>query len=380
MLIVIPGHDYGGAERYARAVAEAARADWDALVVVRSGAGVAPLRRDLVASGLHVLKLPRRKRWSFVGLLAIIGLYRPHAIHITLPWPRSAAELRMASAIAGSPTVIVHQLVPDAAELAGYSSLRRLYAFERLRGQTWVAVSQFGRCELTEAFGLFEDEIRVIYNGPRQVQTEASASLALRQRLGISSDECVLVSVGRLTQVKAHDVLIEASRKLCDSRRGLRVVIAGEGEERGALTEQIARSGLDGRVLLVGQLASVDPLLRLADLFVFPSRFEGTPFAMLEAMSIGLPVIASRFGGADELIEDRVSGFLVPVDDSDGLAETIDAILRDPRAAAAAGTRGQQVSQHHSRDAMLSQTLGLLDVTAGRKRPGLGAVRRSQTT
>lgn len=365
LLVVIPGHDHGGAERYAQAIAEAAAgAGWGVLVVVRSAAAVAPLRRSLRAEGLHVLMLPRRKRWSFVGLLTMIGLYRPDAVHLTLPWPLSAGELRAACAIAGARTVIVHQLVPDVADLADDPAFRRLYALERLRRQTWVSVSQFGRRVLSEAFGLAEDEVRVIYNGAREVRKEPAATLALRERLGIKGEERVLVSVGRLSRVKGHDVLIEAARKLRDTPHTIRVVIAGDGNERKALREQISRSGLDGRVQLIGQIDSVDSLLALANLFVFPSRFEGTPFAMLEAMSIGLPVIATRFGGADELIVDGVNGFLVPLNDSDALAAAIDFALSHPEAAAAAGCRGRELIRRHSRQAMVDQTLELLDGSA----------------
>jgi glycosyltransferase involved in cell wall biosynthesis len=299
----------------------------------------------------------------------MLSLYRPHVVHLSLPWPRSAAELRAACAIWGAPTVIVHQLVPDAQELGIDPRLRRLYALARFRRQNWVCVSQFGRQVLAEAFGVPEHEMRVIYNGPRKISAEPERSAALRHLLGISPEEKVILSVGRLHRVKGHDVLVEAVGKLRQSRDDIRVLIVGEGEDRPALEAQIARMDLRGRVRLIGQAHDVDPLLRSADLFVFPSRLEGAPFAMLEAMSIGLPVIATRFGGADEFIEHGVSGLLVPCDDPDALAATIELALGNAPATAAIGAKGREVAGRYSRSVMLSETLSLLHAEAARTSP-----------
>jgi glycosyltransferase involved in cell wall biosynthesis len=251
-----------------------------------------------------------------------------------------------------------------------------MYSIARRRRQTWVSVSRFGRRMLTATFGVPEREIRVIYNGPREIASEAGSRAKLRHEHGISPDERVIVSVGRLSHVKGHDVLIEAVRKLDRSRDKVRVLIAGDGEERQALVAQIARAGLEGRVELIGQTGAVDSLLHAADLFVFPSRFEGTPFAMLEAMSIGLPVIATRFGGSDEVVEDGLSGFLVPLDDPEALAATIERALADTDATAAIGARGRTVVSRFSRSAMLSETLSLLNAEAERKWSGRFCSRR----
>lgn len=134
-----------------------------------------------------------------------------------------------------------------------------------------------------------------------------------------------IVSVGRLALQKGHDVLIAAFSEVAADFPEAKVIIYGEGPERPALEAQIQAAGLAGRIILAGITEDVESILGQADLFVFPSRYEGFPNALLEAMSMGLPVIASACTGVRECIEDGVNGRLVPVGDESALAE----VLRD---------------------------------------------------
>jgi glycosyltransferase involved in cell wall biosynthesis len=138
------------------------------------------------------------------------------------------------------------------------------------------------------------------------------------------------------------------------------MLIAGSGELRTPLEDAIAAGGLEQHVRLVGQVGDIGSLLCAADVFAFPSRREGTPFAMLEAMSLGLPVVATRFGGADEIIESDVNGVLVPMDDPARLAAALEATLRDPVRAHAIGERARLALGRFSEEEMLTQTLELL--------------------
>jgi glycosyltransferase involved in cell wall biosynthesis len=304
---------------------------------------------------------------GILSFTALLRLYDPDVVHLTLPWPRSAGDLRAACALTAVPTVLVHQLVPSAAEL----QIRRrwFYSWTRSRRQTWVAVSEYGRRMLAQAFAVSDTvTIPVVYNAPSVGANGAkSPSIEDRRVFGLEPEDHVVVSVGRLSQEKGHDVLIEAASALRSRLPRLRMLIAGTGSLDTALREAIIERGLEQHVRLVGQLDSVGSLLSIADVFVLPSRREGTPFALLEAMSHGLPVIATRFGGADEIIEPGTNGVLVPIDDPGQLAVAVEDTVNDPAAARAMGERGRRTLSRFSEDQMFTQTLELLEAAAGRR-------------
>jgi glycosyltransferase involved in cell wall biosynthesis len=229
---------------------------------------------------------------------------------------------------------------------------------------------------LRQAFGLRSaDEIAVIHNAPRSAPAhrpasvataDAEARAAARAALGLNGQGPVVVTVGRLAREKGHDVLIAAAGRLAGEWPGSQVVIAGEGDGRDELQELIGESGLSERVHLVGQVQDVDGLLRAADVFAFPSRREGTPFALLEAMRSSVPVVTTDFGGAEEIVESGENGIVVSQDDPPALADAIRGLLRDPAQARMLAERGREQAGRFSEPEMIRQTLELLTAAADR--------------
>ena len=139
-----------------------------------------------------------------------------------------------------------------------------------------------------------------------------------------------LLSVGRLVRQKGLDVGLQALAGL----KGLEWEwnIAGDGPQMGALRTQAAALGLEGRVHFLGWQSRAE-LLKWYDrssLFLFPSRHEGMPNAVLEAMACGLPVVATRIAGNEELVLDGETGCLVQSEDADGLKTALQGLLTDP--------------------------------------------------
>jgi glycosyltransferase involved in cell wall biosynthesis len=134
--------------------------------------------------------------------------------------------------------------------------------------------------------------------------------------------------MGRLAAVKGFDLLLTAYSRTC-ATTDTDLVIMGEGPER-ALLENLARSlGIADRVHLPGQLANPQPVLNGADVFVLSSRHEGFPNALLEAMALGIPVVAFQSVGVDAIIRDGVDGIIVPNSDVGLLSAAIDRLLQD---------------------------------------------------
>lgn len=165
-------------------------------------------------------------------------------------------------------------------------------------------------------------------------ETESDAP-GVRRAHGVAANVPLACAVGRLVEAKGYDTLIEAIRILADGGRPVACLLVGEGHLRQRLQGRIGRLGLSDLVRLVG-FRERDEVLRLvkaADLFVMPSRTEGTPLALLEAAALGRPIVASRAGGIPTLLEDRLEAWLVPPDNAYALATAIGAALDDPREA-----------------------------------------------
>ncbi|EHJ48103.1 glycosyl transferase group 1 [Solidesulfovibrio carbinoliphilus subsp. oakridgensis] len=139
-----------------------------------------------------------------------------------------------------------------------------------------------------------------------------------------------LVFVGRLVRQKGLDVLLDALARLPETAC-FELSIVGDGPLRRELAERARRLGLGDRVRFAGWVGRADmpELLREADAFVFPSRDEGMPNAVLEAMAAGLAVAATRIAGNEELVEDGRTGFLVPPDDPAALASVLTRLIGD---------------------------------------------------
>lgn len=140
-----------------------------------------------------------------------------------------------------------------------------------------------------------------------------------------------LAAVGRLVRVKGHDVLIRAMELLRGAVPEATLVVIGDGEERSALEEEVSRRGVEDAITFVGRQTpeEVRSILRQADVFVMPSRSEGLPLALLEAMASGLPVVASHVGGIPEVLTREV-GLLVPPEDPAALAQALTDVLQNP--------------------------------------------------
>ncbi len=143
------------------------------------------------------------------------------------------------------------------------------------------------------------------------------------------SDEIRLLSVGNLTAIKGHGVLIDAMPRLLDSHPAVRLDVVGDGELRDDLERRAREHGVGSRVRFHGRVERhrVAEMMRSADVLVLPSLWENLPCVLLEAMSTGLPVVASRVGGTGEIV-DSSSGRLVEPDSdaalADGIAQVID--------------------------------------------------------
>lgn len=165
------------------------------------------------------------------------------------------------------------------------------------------------------------------------------------ERAGPPERGPVVVSAGRLEQRKGFDVLIAAFARLAGAHPEWSLIIMGEGDERPALTRQAEAEGVGDRVRLPGT-GDARALFLRADIFGAPSRLEGFPNALLEAMASSLPVVATDCpSGPGEMVRDGIDGYLVAVDDVGGFARALERLMDDEQLRLVCGRRAAEVTQ-----------------------------------
>ncbi len=200
--------------------------------------------------------------------------------------------------------------------------------------------------------GVRRERIHVQHNSIRPEPTVSAQEMhLLRGKLGLNEGERMIVAVGRLSKEKAQIDLLHAFKKLIDANTEInaRLVIVGDGPEREPLVEAAASLGIRDRVVFTGQTNNVHVYYAAADALVNPSHSEGSPYVLLEAMTAGLPIVATEVGGVPEMVENNETALLVPANDPQAMADAIARILNDEKLAGQlAENAGELVSTHFS--------------------------------
>ena len=349
----------GGAGRYRRTPYEIAPKALKILHVIT----------DLKTGGvpLHLLRLARYLKAQGENI-SVISLSPPGPVSELLAqanvpvqacdaagWWDWRAFPRLASAVRDFAPDVVHSLLFHANIAARVACM--LSAFDRHRlicevqtveiERTWhLTVDRLtqGLCRwivgnspsvtehLARRGGISRARLRLVWGGV-DAEAVSAAEPIDRAELGIETADPLLLWVGRLDPIKGLDVLLKATALVC-RQRPVALAIVGGGPLAEQLPGWIEEQGLGGRVHLLGPRSDVPRLLKAADLFVFPSRTEGLPNAVLEAMAAGLPVVATDAPGCRDLIDDGRTGLLVPVDDPVALSAAIQRLLADRELAA----------------------------------------------
>jgi len=185
-----------------------------------------------------------------------------------------------------------------------------------------VAVSRKTH-EISLREGVREEHIEVIQNGIVPLSIENRSRFEIRKEAKMDVGDLVLISVGRLVYQKAHEFLVACMPEVLKKFPNAQAWIFGEGPLRADLQSQIEQLGLSDSVKLQGKSDHIAMYLASADVFVLPSRWEGLPIALLEAMSAGLPCVATKVEGVDEALIEGEHGLFVPVEDPGALAQAI---------------------------------------------------------
>lgn len=177
-----------------------------------------------------------------------------------------------------------------------------------------------------------DKQVHILANSIESSSASSAEELArIRQELGISSGEKMVLAVGRLSQEKGYEDLLEAAVALQEFDRSgpAKLVIVGSGPEFDKLSLRAQMADLKGRVIFVGHQQNVKPYFEIATILALPSHSEGCPNVVLEAMIAKLPIVATTVGGVPELVEHEVSALLVPSKEPAQLGAAMVRLLHD---------------------------------------------------
>ncbi len=217
-----------------------------------------------------------------------------------------------------------------------------------------IFVSHALRDDIAPRLGLPADRVGVIYNGVDPDRFTPGTSRHWRDVFAIGDHEFVIGAVGNIRPSKGYDVLLRAVASLRDAGVAIRCLVAGNagwGETQATVDALMRELRLEQTVHFCGFVEDSAAFLRSVDGYVLSSRTEGFSISTLEAMATGLPVVATRCGGPEEIISDRVDGLLVAVNDPTALADGIRMLIADPvqRRRVAQAARGTVLDRFSSR-------------------------------
>jgi glycosyltransferase involved in cell wall biosynthesis len=358
VLILIKGLGIGGAERLISDGAE----HWDRDRFDYRVAYVLPWKDQLVRSirehGIEVDCLGSRRGMgpaSFLNLRRLVRSWRPALIHAHLP---SAGILARASR--RTPVIYTEHNIASSYRQPTETLNRLTYG----RNAAVIAVSDAVAGSL---LGYPGPTPRVIPNGIT-FEVTAEESAAVRRELGLRPEQRLVVHVGNIRPHKGHESLIAATRLLAAEGPDFLVVSVGAEKHAGDLArvrESADNAGVSGRIRFMGRREEARAFLAAADVVVNPADFEGLPLAVLEALALGKPVVATAVGGVPTVVIDGVTGRLVPPGDPDALAAGIREALLSPAAAGWGKEGAELVARDHGIARMISEYEKVYDEVLG---------------
>jgi L-malate glycosyltransferase len=261
---------------------------------------------------------------AIAALRGVLSRLRPNIVHAN----SLRAGLAASVAAIGMKTKVVwhiHDILPR--HPLGIAI--RLFAL-LLRPTRIVAVSDAAARAFRGPFA-FQGRISTMYNGVdlTRFPQKSSTSLRLRDAMGVPDDAFLVCAVGQICARKGLLELLDAFERIYAAAPGMHLVIAGKvvfvHEEKyfGSLLRAVAEPGLANRVHFAGEVRDVSGLLQAADLMVLNSREEPFGLVLIEAMSSGTPVLATRVGGIPEIVRDSENGWLIEKSDTPGLAQKL---------------------------------------------------------
>jgi glycosyltransferase involved in cell wall biosynthesis len=387
ILFVVTKSVWGGAQRYVFDIATHLPEELFAIAVAAGGKG--PLFDMLKNAGIRILPVRGLARdinmakeiLSFFSLLAIFLREKPDIIHLN----------SSKTSVLGAVVAFFYKLATLNFSVLTVSTAHG-WAFEEKRSAASRAILL-----LTSAIGaLFQNKVILISKAdlqsarrfiqkkklvfiphgliPQKRLPKDEARRLIEGIIGHPFDNATILigTIAELTPNKGIGILINAAAEIAGRKKNLncRFLIIGDGQEREKLAEVIRRKGLEGIVFLTGFLPDAPRFLSGFDIFVLPSLKEGLPYAVMEAMNAGIPVIATNVGGIPDLIQNNKNGVLVAPENHLPLANAVARLVHNHREREKLSRAGQEtIEKYHRFRDMMESTIDVYGEKHDKNRP-----------
>jgi glycosyltransferase involved in cell wall biosynthesis len=308
------------------------------------------------------------KLWSGFGQqsLRLAAAFKRRPVDLLHTNNVGCEESAVAARLAGIGRVLGTFHIDSRVDVAGRNNGLRHRALEFVSNQCLhaaIAVSDDTGRQWIRRTRLAPRRVVTIRNGIDAANFSLTVDrAAARKKFGLptANDTLIVGGVGRLDAVKGFDVLLDGVALLAPDHPNLTLALAGDGPARHALQQQAARLNISHRVHFLGFCKDVRQVYAALDIFAMPSRCEALPYALLEAMTAGLPAVASHIGGVPEVIVPNQTGLLIPVGDHHALATSLRSLLNNPELRQQMGRAARErIILHFSEREMVAQTIAL---------------------
>ncbi len=368
--VVVPSPYVGGCENYAADVARYYHSSGHKVVFVCSereefGALISSVKEYGIQvsqcecydyHGNKRIRLKKRMK-AFWHTWFLFQKKKYDVIIVVVPSPLVGAGVSLSAALCCSKSVKVFQLAASHHDVERYERLSGKFC--RFRGQKWVAVSKENAFQIGRIYRLDPAKIKCIYNGanvPENFQGKTS-----RQELGFKGTDILITHVGALVPQKNHNELIKIFKKVQAANANAHLLLIGKGKLKYELEVLVKDLGIETNVHFMGYRTDVADILAISDVFVFTSVFEGFPFALVEAMQMGLPIVTSNTSSMRELVLNGSNGFLYDLGDVDAGADALICLVNDPVLMRKFGKHASSHGEQFSKGNMLRE----LDMLTG---------------
>jgi len=317
---------FGGAEKYLLLLAENIQDfGFRPLFIINRKERLGKLVEKLESAGIDVFDVNINLPYSLNNVGKLIGIFRStksDILHLNLPGPYSAQYSLVApiAKMAGIRKIVSTEHLPM---VSPFRKGKILKSFGNLFIDRVITVSKDNVKHLEKKHGIKKKKISVIYLGIPDITVERDGA---KERIGFSDKDIIVAVIGSLEERKGQKTALEVIEKLPVEYK---LLLVGTGPLEKELKSMVENLGLVGRVHFMGYVDDISSVLSATDVLMVTSSLEATPFVVIEAMAAGVPVVANAIYGLTEMVEDGVTGLLVPPGDAVKTAEAVTSIASD---------------------------------------------------
>ena len=300
---------------------------------------------QFVASRANICVEPIKKIYfSLAKILRIVRYINENNIKIINSFDLKGLLISLfARMISTKRPLVVYHIINA---LSDFSPRQKKFFLPTIRfSDAVICNSYFSREQFERRY--FSKIMHVIYNGvdTRYFRKPFESCKDLKKSLGIREDDIVLGTIANFRQQKNYPFLISAFELLSQRNSHLKLICVGGGQYFNEIRRMVSEKGLKDRVVLTGFSEKTKEYLSIMDIFALVSLYEGLPNSLMEAMSMGIPIVASAVGGCLELISQMHSGILFPVNDTEEFVQAIEKLILDKRLAYSLGANARLTVQ-----------------------------------